>query len=363
MRRSLLVVVAVAATSTACRSPTPSLDAGKSSSPAPPVFGCEQLRRIASDACTRRTEEAKAQGRCVPRCAAQRGVDCLERDGAWAILVDAEPCPGNLGTLRWRLAHAPSTNGEVSYSPVQSREGYSEESPPKIDEVEGRIRVTFTTCLASADSCTASAVHTCVGDSIGPTPLDCLAAHSRRRPSFLPEAMSFQEPDASGKMQWRPGPTWDGGGTTVSVDAAGRRQFSIAAMPLFVSDGDVTSEVLAGPVLRGSLDEAGTVVFDGAESIAWDRAECAKLPVVSKAAAEDVWRAALCARLQGKSMAWIVEQWSSRCRAPSRPVDQRTYADGALESACRIDPRQDRKGIPSQAAHYLEGVIPWPAAR
>jgi hypothetical protein len=315
---------------------------------------------VASDACTRQTEDAKARRRCEPPCAARHSVDCLEKGGAWAIVVDEEPCPGNLGKLRWRLAHVPSTGGDFLYSPVQSREGYPE-SPPIVEELDGHVHVTFTTCLASADVCTAVAKHTCLGASTGSTLLDCLGAHARRRPGFMPEAMSYQEPDASGKLQWSPRQTWDSGGTIVTVDATGRRQFSIEAMPLFVSDGDVTSEVLAGPMLRGSEDETGGLVFDGPDSIAWDRVECAKLPVPSKAAAADVWRAALCARLQGKSLPWISEQWSARCRVPAS--DPRTYAESALESACRVDPRQERRGMPRQAAHYLEAVLPWRAAK
>jgi hypothetical protein len=212
----------------------------------------------------------------------------------------------------------------------------------KVERAFGHVKVTFNECVAEADGCTDIITHTCLAEESDPARLDCVASHARKKPSFL-SALSMEG-------------AWDHGTTSVMADDAGTRRFVIAAVPLSLWDGDVTSVVLEGPLLRGDADESGALVFDGPAAIAWDRAECAKVPPPSKAPVRDLWRSAVCARFLGKSVAWITEQWLARCEAP---VDDAEAKAWALAEACRIDPLERRKGVPRRAADGLKGLSPF----
>lgn len=354
MRLALLVLIAAVTASCKSRSPAPSNDAGISAS-APALSGCALLQQIASDACEKRSADAKAHGRCPPRCATALAPRCIEKDDAWMVIVDEEPCPHTIGTERWRLAHAPAAGGAPTYSPVQVREGYPE--GPTVKDGAGDIEISFGRCVTSENGCIAAVPDTCVADARMPSLLDCVASHPRRRPSFLRADAGIPEPDAGEEP--RTG-DWDSGGTGVFGDEEHRRYW-IDSLPLvFVGDRDVLTSRLGGPRMFGQLDATGSIVVDGADSIAFIRKECAYLEPLAKALAFQVWHAAVCARLEGKSMAWVADQWRTRCEAPPPPENKLGSDDITLAAICHAAASEKRKGLPAGAARYLESVSALP---
>ncbi|AKV00060.1 hypothetical protein AKJ09_06723 [Labilithrix luteola] len=319
---------------------------------------CDTLRDVRRAACAKRADaisrdpgyDGKVQdARCMSDCAPDTSA-CLEtRDGAWDVVVDERTCiaglPYEAGPERttWRLLHLGKTARSVRSSGPQSSV-----MPPRLEMVGGQVRVSFTERFD----------YTCMGSATTPSLLDCLGSRTLRRPAWLPEHMSVQSgrPDSA---RWEPGKRWDSGSQSLMLDENGRARVSLEAMPLDVHDDDVSSWVLAGPTLRGSVDDAGVVSFDAPEDLASDRAECNQLPSPSKAHASSLWRSALCSRLQGQPVAWIVREWNAKCASWRKGADD----EYELAGACRVDADNlwsNTKGVPKIVVHYLEQVTPWP---
>src|SRR5262249_13586693 len=94
---------------------------------------------------------------------------------------------------------------------------------------------------------------------------------------------------------------------------------------------------MGGTRLRGLISSSGAVAFETPAGLAWSRAQCAKLPIPSKAMHRDLWRSSVCARLGGRSLAWIQEQWRQVCVENSRPHTEPPLMGNVVGRICSSD--------------------------
>ena len=332
-----------------------------SASPRSEDTPCERLRRL------QKAGRAACEAKAYPAAEARRretqyesdrpwepicgdsDPPCVEMGGAWGVVRDETAvsilhAPGDFA--RWHLAHVPTGDAEVRLSTGQWSHGW-----PHVELADGgavSIVTRHCTARAAARSCDPYVVQTCVGATSGGSPLDCPLSHELRRPAWLPEGL---ESKGNAPASWTSGPL------AIVVDPVARTKWIELDVPPLVTQDAGFEFYLAGPRLRGVFDASGAAVFDAPEALAWSRAACAKLATPSRAQPYDVWRSAVCARLTGKTIEWIRDQWSIACRENARRENE--GMDRTLESACRVDPDEATRGMLRAAVRYLEQVTHW----
>lgn len=327
---------------------------------AQPASGCDRIRELQRSACAAwaaawvTTPEAAGypSSWCELQCETTTPKSCVEHEGAWGIVVDEVPCEDLRPEkdVTWRLVHFPPGESSPRFSAKRSSPG-----SVSIDLVDGRVRVQYQGCLTDPWTSSGDTTHTCEGVATGSSTLDCPDGYRLRRPRGLPEDM--REGLRGGV--WAPDTRWDKGSREIRFErVAGKRQMAVELAPLVLWDGDVGDYYFAGPTWYGRIEPDKTVGFDGDEEIAKTRDECRTLPSPSKAPPKDLWRSALCARLLGKSVPWIVDQWARRCAGLK--LGEGAGSD-TLEVACLIDAYSRKaRGVPKFAVHYLGQVTPLP---
>ncbi|HEY1955705.1 MAG TPA: hypothetical protein VGH28_08830 [Polyangiaceae bacterium] len=270
---------------------------------------CETLSALARTSCKRNADAGRA-------CDATDANPTCVHD-AWAVV--RSPDGG------YEVAHG-ATNGETRRVPVNGR--------PTIEDRDGDLRVLVHRGAGPEDPWgerATAAVDTCLLHDF-PVPKVLCVRDGASQPPWLPAMLQVPtDSEVARASHWL-----DGNTTRLAYEV------DIEALPLRLRDAAGVIAVLPGPTLYA---HGPPYDFNRRDEVAQDRAACRRLAPLSRAQPEDMWRTAVCERLEGQDAPSIVAAWRARCAGKR---------EGVLAAACS-------EALTQIVATNLALVTPWSA--